>query len=146
MRRRRKAGLPGFCWKTCYFPILFWVVSVCGEENTLIVEVGGPVQSGHKTSGAPQHPKHRYLEMCRGCLCVSSPAFTGCAGMNIDPLPHYSMPSLQFRSVLTHAGWSGVVRSSGCVLCTLPPAVPRSISLTLPSPLSHENDTYHPRK
>lgn len=29
------------CWKTCYFPILFWVVSVCGEEKTLIVEVGG---------------------------------------------------------------------------------------------------------
>ena len=40
-RRRRKAGLPGLCWKTCYFPILFWVVSVCGEEKTLIVEVGG---------------------------------------------------------------------------------------------------------
>ncbi|XP_060897524.1 matrix metalloproteinase-24 [Labrus mixtus] len=38
VKRRRKAGLPGFCWKTCYFPILFWVVSVCGEENTLIVE------------------------------------------------------------------------------------------------------------
>lgn len=40
VRRRRKAGLPGLCWKTCYFPILFWVVSVCGEEKTLIVEVG----------------------------------------------------------------------------------------------------------
>lgn len=39
VKRRRKAGLPGLCWKTCYFPILFWVVSVCGEENTLIVEV-----------------------------------------------------------------------------------------------------------
>jgi len=41
-RRRRKAGLPGFYWKTCYFPILFWVVSVCGEENTFIVEVRVP--------------------------------------------------------------------------------------------------------
>nr|XP_004559048.1 matrix metalloproteinase-24 isoform X2 [Maylandia zebra] len=37
-RRRRKAGLPGFCWKTCYFPLLFWVVSACGEEKTFIVE------------------------------------------------------------------------------------------------------------
>ncbi|KAJ8259656.1 hypothetical protein GJAV_G00171950 [Gymnothorax javanicus] len=36
--KRRKAGLPGFCWKTCYFHILFWVVSVCGEEKTFIVE------------------------------------------------------------------------------------------------------------
>lgn len=40
-RRRRRAGLPGLCWKTCYFPLLVWVVSVCGEERTLIVEVGG---------------------------------------------------------------------------------------------------------
>ncbi|KAL3059362.1 hypothetical protein OYC64_011314 [Pagothenia borchgrevinki] len=37
-QRRRKAGLAGLCWKTCYFPILFWVVTVCGEEKTLIVE------------------------------------------------------------------------------------------------------------
>ncbi|XP_012694095.2 matrix metalloproteinase-24 [Clupea harengus] len=34
----RKAGLPGFCWKTCYFHLLFWVVSLCGEEKTFIVE------------------------------------------------------------------------------------------------------------
>lgn len=40
VRRGRRAGIPGLCWKTCYFPILFWVVSVCGEEKTLIVEVG----------------------------------------------------------------------------------------------------------
>ena len=36
----KRTGLPGFCWKTCYFHILFWVVSVCGEERTFIVEVG----------------------------------------------------------------------------------------------------------
>ncbi|KAL4655802.1 matrix metalloproteinase-24 [Arapaima gigas] len=36
--KRRRAGLPGFCWKTYYFHILFWVVSVCGEEKTFIVE------------------------------------------------------------------------------------------------------------
>lgn len=42
-RRRRKAGLPGFCWKTCYFPLLFWVVSACGEEKTFIVEVSEEV-------------------------------------------------------------------------------------------------------
>ncbi|KAL6458530.1 hypothetical protein MHYP_G00337600 [Metynnis hypsauchen] len=34
----KRTGLPGFCWKTCYFHILFWVVSVCGEERTFIVE------------------------------------------------------------------------------------------------------------
>lgn len=37
--------LPGFCWKTCYVPILLWVVTACGEEQTFIVEVGGAAVS-----------------------------------------------------------------------------------------------------
>ncbi|KAG9277685.1 matrix metalloproteinase-24 [Astyanax mexicanus] len=37
-RKGKRTGLPGFCWKTCYFNVLFWVVSVCGEERTFIVE------------------------------------------------------------------------------------------------------------
>lgn len=51
VRRGRRAGIPGLCWKTCYFPILFWVVSVCGEEKTLIVEVGRA-----QNVGAHLHP------------------------------------------------------------------------------------------
>lgn len=38
--RKRKAALPGLCWKTCYVPFVLWVVSVCGEDRTLMVEVG----------------------------------------------------------------------------------------------------------
>ncbi|XP_030231760.1 matrix metalloproteinase-24, partial [Gadus morhua] len=37
-RGKRKAGLPGLCWKTCYFHLLFWVVCVSGDDKTLIVE------------------------------------------------------------------------------------------------------------
>lgn len=61
-RRRRKAGLPGLCWKTCYFPILFWVVSVCGEEKTLIVEVGGERERAHTHT--------RVISTQRVCVCV----------------------------------------------------------------------------
>lgn len=33
-------GAGRLCWKTCYFPFVFWLVSVCGEDRTLMVEVG----------------------------------------------------------------------------------------------------------
>lgn len=35
-----RTGLPGLCWKTCYFHVVFWVLSLCGEENSFVVEVG----------------------------------------------------------------------------------------------------------
>lgn len=36
----KRTRLPGLCWKTCYFHVVFWVVSVCGEEKSFVVEVG----------------------------------------------------------------------------------------------------------
>lgn len=82
MRRRRKAGLPGFCWKTCYFPILFWVVSVCGEEKTFIVEVGrqaarANAPSGHHARVHPPPPTHarthaRLLRKWGSFACIST--------------------------------------------------------------------------
>lgn len=75
-RRRRRTGLRGLCWKTCCFPLLVWVVSVCGEERTLIVEVGGvwPVCVMLERRAAPcaLRPTVRgNLSVCvRACLCV----------------------------------------------------------------------------
>ncbi|XP_062326219.1 matrix metalloproteinase-24 isoform X1 [Osmerus eperlanus] len=64
--KRRKAGLPGFCWKTCYFHILFWVVSVCGEEKTFIVEMPGSAESSAVVDVLQNHELHtvavQYLE------------------------------------------------------------------------------------
>lgn len=66
MKRGRRAGIPGLCWKTCYFPILFWVVSVCGEEKTLIVEVGRA-----RNVGAHLHPNIQDTVGVRDmCVCL----------------------------------------------------------------------------
>ena len=33
-------GARGLFRKSCCFPFVFWLLSVCGEERTLMVEVG----------------------------------------------------------------------------------------------------------
>lgn len=123
VKRRRKAGLPGLCWKTCYFPILFWVVSVCGEENTFIVEV---------TSDTQTQPFRR--KCC---------AFA-CTGMNIASV-YTPISSILFCSVLRTQVWSGVVRSSGCFnarFTFLHRRFSRSLSLSRPVCPSHKSDIH----
>lgn len=53
-------GAGRLCWKTCYFPFVFWLVSVCGEDRTLMVEVGSMARTHlrAKTRCARKLPAH----------------------------------------------------------------------------------------
>lgn len=73
VRRGRRAGIPGLCWKTCYFPILFWVVSVCGEEKTLIVEVGRQNVGAHLHPNIQDTGRARHVFVCVFYLHPSGP-------------------------------------------------------------------------
>ncbi|CAL8383624.1 unnamed protein product [Boreogadus saida] len=62
-RGKRKAGLPGLCWKTCYFHLLFWVVCVSGDDKTLIVEC---LQTERESRAAPPVAVSDYTYFYKG--------------------------------------------------------------------------------
>lgn len=41
----RGGGGVGALWKSCCVPLVFWLLSVCGEDRTLVVEVGWMVSA-----------------------------------------------------------------------------------------------------
>lgn len=61
--KNKRTGLPGLCWKTCYFHVVFWVVSVCGEEKSFVVEVGDNERSALSISRRQCSVEHSLLSV-----------------------------------------------------------------------------------
>lgn len=54
-------GAGGLCWRTCCLLFVFWAVSVCGEDRTLMVEVGEcGVHAPARKNSAPGSRSHHF--------------------------------------------------------------------------------------